>query len=94
MARAPGAHTPRGQGNPDLARFPIVGGAPLSGSRPPRQGVVAAILGFALGTVPEGGSTGLLGLVLALFLPSLALTVRRIHDTGKSGWWALILLVP
>ncbi|WP_245993776.1 DUF805 domain-containing protein [Nocardioides immobilis] len=55
---------------------------------------MAAILGFALGTVPEGGSTGLLGLVLALFLPSLALTVRRIHDTGKSGWWALILLVP
>jgi len=58
--------------------------------------VVAAILDYALGTVPDGASTGLIGLVLALalFLPSLALTVRRIHDTGRSGWWVLILLVP
>jgi len=31
---------------------------------------------------------------LAVFLPSLAVTVRRLHDTGKSGWWYLISLVP
>ncbi|MNI51710.1 Inner membrane protein YhaI [compost metagenome] len=31
---------------------------------------------------------------LALFLPSLAVTVRRLHDIGKSGWWYLISLVP
>ena len=29
---------------------------------------------------------------LALFLPSLAVTVRRIHDSGNSGWWILISL--
>ncbi len=30
----------------------------------------------------------------AVLLPSLAVTVRRLHDTGKSGWWILISLVP
>lgn len=31
---------------------------------------------------------------LFIFLPSLAVTVRRLHDTGKSGWWVLIGLIP
>ncbi|MEV4941650.1 DUF805 domain-containing protein [Streptomyces zaomyceticus] len=31
---------------------------------------------------------------LAVFLPSLGVTVRRLHDTGRSGWWILIGLVP
>lgn len=29
---------------------------------------------------------------LALLLPSLAVTVRRLHDTGRSAWWLLIYL--
>jgi len=29
---------------------------------------------------------------LATFLPSLALAVRRLHDTNRSGWWYLIFL--
>jgi len=29
-----------------------------------------------------------------LFLPSLGLTFRRLHDTGKSAWWLLIAFVP
>jgi uncharacterized membrane protein YhaH (DUF805 family) len=29
-----------------------------------------------------------------LLLPQLAVGVRRLHDTGKSGWWYLICLVP
>ena len=33
-------------------------------------------------------------LVLALFLPSLSVTVRRLHDIGKSGWWLLINIIP
>ncbi|MBM3273396.1 DUF805 domain-containing protein [Candidatus Kaiserbacteria bacterium] len=32
--------------------------------------------------------------VLVLFIPSLAVTVRRLHDIDKSGWWYLIILVP
>ena len=32
--------------------------------------------------------------VLAVFIPTLAVAFRRLHDTGKSGWWSLINLVP
>jgi len=32
--------------------------------------------------------------LLVLFLPSLAVSVRRMHDTNRSGWWVLISLVP
>ena len=31
---------------------------------------------------------------LAILVPSLAVAVRRLHDTNKSGWWLLIALVP
>lgn len=31
---------------------------------------------------------------LALFVPSLAVAVRRLHDTGRSGWYLLISLIP
>ena len=31
---------------------------------------------------------------LAVLLPSLAVGIRRLHDTGKSGWWLLIACVP
>ena len=31
---------------------------------------------------------------LALFIPSLAAAVRRLHDIGRSGWWFLIALIP
>jgi uncharacterized membrane protein YhaH (DUF805 family) len=33
-------------------------------------------------------------LILVLLLPSLAVLVRRLHDTGRSGWWYWIGLVP
>jgi uncharacterized membrane protein YhaH (DUF805 family) len=32
--------------------------------------------------------------VLGLTLPQLAVTVRRLHDTGRSGWWYWIGLIP
>jgi uncharacterized membrane protein YhaH (DUF805 family) len=31
---------------------------------------------------------------LALLIPSIAVTVRRLHDTGRTGWWWWIGLVP
>lgn len=31
---------------------------------------------------------------LAILIPAIAVTVRRLHDTGKSGWWILIDFVP
>ncbi|WP_422769320.1 DUF805 domain-containing protein [Plantactinospora sp. WMMC1484] len=61
-------------------------------------GIVTSILDSALGTDFEGSSAsgGLLNLIasLALLLPSLAVAVRRLHDTDRSGWWILIGLIP
>ena len=31
---------------------------------------------------------------IAIFLPQLGVTIRRLHDTGKSGWYWLIVLIP
>ena len=31
---------------------------------------------------------------LAILLPSIAATTRRLHDTGRSGWWQLVQLIP
>src|SRR5438105_5639572 len=31
---------------------------------------------------------------LAVLVPSIAVSVRRLHDTGRSGWWLLIGLIP
>ena len=31
---------------------------------------------------------------LAILVPSIAVSVRRLHDIGKSGWWYLINLIP
>lgn len=52
--------------------------------------IVLIILDFALGTYPL-----FFGIyALATFLPNLAVTVRRLHDLGKSGWWWFISLIP
>jgi len=33
-------------------------------------------------------------LMVATFVPGIAVGVRRLHDTNRSGWWLLALLVP
>ncbi len=30
----------------------------------------------------------------SILIPGIAVSVRRLHDTGRSGWWLLIVLVP
>ena len=42
------------------------------------------------------GTAWMLSIAYALFMfiPSIAIAVRRLHDTGRSGWWILINLVP
>lgn len=54
------------------------------------------ILDSVLGTFSEAAGIGVLGGVfsLAALLPSLAVSVRRLHDTNRSGWWLLIGFVP
>ena len=58
--------------------------------------VVAMILDNMLGLASkEYGYGPIYGLyALAVFLPGLAVSVRRLHDIGKSGWWLLIALIP
>ena len=60
--------------------------------------VVASIIdraaGLTYGDLTYGGGwlSSIAG--LALLLPNLAVGVRRLHDTGRTGWWLLIGLVP
>lgn len=55
--------------------------------------LIAIVLGFLDAMLGGAGILGAL-LAIALFLPSLAVTVRRLHDTDRSGWWVLIAFVP
>ena len=52
-------------------------------------GIVASILDGVLGTDYDdrGGGLSVRSPALALLLPWLAVGVRRLHDTGRSGWW-------
>jgi uncharacterized membrane protein YhaH (DUF805 family) len=58
--------------------------------------VVLLIIDGMVGFLDTENGFGLLsGLYsLAVLIPSLAVTVRRLHDTGHSGWWLLISLMP
>lgn len=58
--------------------------------------VVLALIDGLTGTLSSQSGLGLLsGLYsLAVLIPSIAVTVRRLHDTGRSGWWILIGLIP
>lgn len=51
-------------------------------------------VGQAVGALLLGMSLVVLVAVIALLVPIVAITVRRLHDTGRSGWWALLLPVP
>lgn len=60
-------------------------------------GIVVAIVENVVGLGnPEAGQLGPLGALysLAFLLPTVAVAVRRLHDTGRSGWWILIALIP
>ena len=54
--------------------------------------VVDTVLGWATKGFPVGILTAIFN--LAILIPSLAVGVRRMHDTGRSGMWILISLVP
>jgi uncharacterized membrane protein YhaH (DUF805 family) len=63
--------------------------------------LAAAVIDLALmdGDVDRfiaNGGGGIVGLIwiLATIVPALAVLFRRLHDTNRSGWWALIGLIP
>ncbi|MFG1604013.1 DUF805 domain-containing protein [Actinoplanes sp. NPDC049265] len=59
---------------------------------------VVLTLGFLLDYLTEGRGVAP-GVVIFLYLagtllPTLAVTCRRLHDTGNSGWWQLLSIIP
>ena len=55
---------------------------------------IIILIGFTLDGILDTPDTlsGLAGFIL--FFPSLAVTIRRLHDIGRSGWWYLISAIP
>ena len=53
-------------------------------------GILISVLDVVLGTgaMLNGAYS------LAAFLPSLAVSIRRLHDTDRSGWWYLLAFLP
>ena len=59
-------------------------------------GVALNVLDAVIGTYNPSAGIGLLGGIysLAVLVPSIAVSVRRLHDIDRTGWWVLIALVP
>jgi len=55
--------------------------------------VIVIVLSFLETAI---GSPGIFSAIysLAVLIPGIAVTIRRLHDTGKSGWWILISFIP
>lgn len=64
----------------------------------PYWGIMIVLFGIAslLGLDGVGGVFMLLINLIALVAiwPSLAVSIKRLHDRNKSGWWLLLLLIP
>ena len=58
--------------------------------------IVLALMDGAMGSLSASAGVGLLSGIyaLAVFIPSLAVLVRRLHDTGRTGWWVLLCFIP
>ena len=61
----------------------------------------ALLAGFVIGILSAvGEAAAMIAIILAVIwylghlVPSLAVTVRRLHDTGKSGWFYLLVMIP
>ncbi len=70
-------------------------------SRTGRQGfwmfvLINLVISFGIGLVGSMISMPFLSILysLVVFIPGIAITARRLHDIGKSGWWQLIMLIP
>jgi uncharacterized membrane protein YhaH (DUF805 family) len=58
--------------------------------------IILAVIDSFTGTISEEAGLGLFSGIyaLAVLIPGLSVTVRRLHDTDRSGWWILIGLIP
>lgn len=66
----------------------LIGGAIVGG-------IIGAILSGGDEDVAIGAAVIVYGIVaLGLVCPSISVLIRRLHDTGRSGWWCFIALIP
>ena len=58
--------------------------------------IILALVNNLLGNPGDGEGGGVFGFIYSLLvlLPSLAVATRRLHDTGRTGWWLFIGLIP
>ena len=57
--------------------------------------LVSFVIGAVAGFIAPQAATGLGGIYgLITFIPSVAVGIRRLHDTGRSGWLYLLVLIP
>ncbi len=71
--------------------------ATFSGMGAAYVGMAEALANGEMPVIPMGSGVGMWVLViydLAVLLPMLAVAVRRLHDTSRTGWWLFINLVP
>jgi len=54
--------------------------------------VGTTLLDIMMGSGSQGFSLSFMGLVI-LYLPTIAVTVRRFHDINRSGWWLALIMV-
>jgi uncharacterized membrane protein YhaH (DUF805 family) len=58
-------------------------------------GFILGLIDGMMGAASQGG-VGLLTMIyfLGILIPSLAVSVRRLHDIGRTGWWIFVAIIP
>jgi uncharacterized membrane protein YhaH (DUF805 family) len=56
--------------------------------------IIAEIILLILDSMLNTGGILFSIFVLAVFIPTIAVEVRRLHDIGKSGWFLLLIFIP
>jgi len=60
--------------------------------------IILTLIDIAINNVTArfDGNFGILSLLylVIIFVPSIAVSIRRLHDTDHSGWWILVYLIP
>jgi uncharacterized membrane protein YhaH (DUF805 family) len=58
--------------------------------------LINTIISLVLRLVIPGGAGPIISELygLAVLLPEIGVTIRRLHDTNRTGWWILVVLIP
>ncbi|MBR9727130.1 DUF805 domain-containing protein [Shewanella intestini] len=58
--------------------------------------IILSLIDKGVGTFNDATGYGIISGIYSLLvlIPSIAVSVRRLHDTNHSGWWCLLVLIP